>query len=155
MQGMIPPPMPTTLQYLACLEGKLFILSSFNKVIYFYYSVHTRSLVSAPFLELIMGLHRLGSWHVRRLFFLRLLAEVSSSLMYMCQCRNFVIIGACNVGLHVTEVAHDIQAQVAKYIRETLGLVNSYDTWHGTVVFHAVYIVTNPANYSSYIPCLL
>ena len=41
----------------------------------------------------------------------------------------------CNVGLHVVEVAHDIQAQVSKYIRETLGLVNSYDTWHGTVDF--------------------
>ena len=40
-----------------------------------------------------------------------------------------------NIGLHVVEVAHDIQAQVAKYIRETLGLVNSYDTWHGMVVF--------------------
>ena len=40
-----------------------------------------------------------------------------------------------NIGLHVVEVAHDIQAQVAKYIRETLGLVNSYDTWHGIVVF--------------------
>ena len=40
-----------------------------------------------------------------------------------------------NIGLHVVEVAHDIQVQVAKYIRETLGLVNSYDTWHGMVVF--------------------
>ena len=33
----------------------------------------------------------------------------------------------------ITEVAHDIQAQVLKYIRETLGLVNSYVTWHGTI----------------------
>ena len=40
-----------------------------------------------------------------------------------------------NIGLHVVEVAHDIQVQVAKYIRETLGLVNSYDTWHSMVVF--------------------
>ena len=38
-----------------------------------------------------------------------------------------------NVGLHVVEVAHDIQVQVVKYIRETLGLINSYDTWHGEV----------------------
>ena len=36
------------------------------------------------------------------------------------------------------EVAHDIQAQVSKYVGETLGLVNSYDTWHGMVVFLAV-----------------
>ena len=35
---------------------------------------------------------------------------------------------------------------MAKYVRETLGLVNSYDTWHGTAVFRAVYIDTNPAN---------
>ena len=35
-----------------------------------------------------------------------------------------------NFGLHVTEVAHDIQQQVSRFIDE-LGLVNSYDTWHG------------------------
>ena len=40
-----------------------------------------------------------------------------------------------NIGLHVVEVVHDIQAQVDKYIREMLGLVNSYNTWHGMVVF--------------------
>ena len=59
----------------------------------------------------------------------------------MCLCINLWILcklSACNVGVHV-EVAHDIQAQVSKYVRETLGLVNSYDTWHGTVVFLAVY----------------
>ena len=38
-----------------------------------------------------------------------------------------------NIGLHVVEVARDIQTQVAKYIREMLGLVNSYDTCHGKV----------------------
>ena len=47
----------------------------------------------------------------------------------------------CDVGINVIEVAHDIQAQVSKYVRETLGLVNSYDTWHGTVlhVIHSVH----------------
>ena len=35
-----------------------------------------------------------------------------------------------NLGLHVTEVAHDIQQQVSRFVNE-LGLVNSYDTWHG------------------------
>ena len=39
--------------------------------------------------------------------------------------------GMYNVGLKVTEVAHDMQAQVSKYVRDTLKLVNSYDTWHG------------------------
>ena len=29
------------------------------------------------------------------------------------------------------EVAHDMQQQVAKYIRNDMGLLNSYDTWHG------------------------
>ena len=32
-------------------------------------------------------------------------------------------------GLNVTEVGHDMQAQVAKYVTHTL--INSYDTWHG------------------------
>ena len=39
-----------------------------------------------------------------------------------------------HVGIHVVEVTHDIQAQVSKYIRVKLGLVNYYDTWHGMVV---------------------
>ena len=48
----------------------------------------------------------------------------------------------CNVGLRV-EVAHDIQAQVSKYVKETLGLVNFYDTWHGMFirVFPTTYYV--------------
>ena len=33
-------------------------------------------------------------------------------------------------GLQVTEVAHDIQQQVSKYVVSE-GLTNSYDTWHG------------------------
>ena len=33
-------------------------------------------------------------------------------------------------GLQVTEVAHDIQQQVPKYVVSE-GLTNSYDTWHG------------------------
>ena len=38
------------------------------------------------------------------------------------------------IGLNISEVAHDIQAQVSKYVSVTLGLVNSYDTWHGMFV---------------------
>ena len=43
----------------------------------------------------------------------------------------------CNVylinltGLTITEVAHDCQPQVSKYVTEGLPLINSYDTWHG------------------------
>ena len=46
------------------------------------------------------------------------------------------------IGLHVVEIAHDIQVQVAKYIRETLGLVNSYDIWHGIFVFQQHNFIT-------------
>ena len=40
------------------------------------------------------------------------------------------------VGLNVTEVAHDIQQQVSRFITADLSLVNSYDTWHGTAHVH-------------------
>ena len=39
------------------------------------------------------------------------------------------------IGLKVTEVAHDFQIGVKKYVTEELGLVNSYDTWHCNIVF--------------------
>ena len=32
------------------------------------------------------------------------------------------------------EVAHDIQAQVSKYVKSDLKLTNSYDTWHGNAI---------------------
>ena len=55
--------------------------------------------------------------------------------------RNFVWIFVRIVGVKVVEVAHDIQSAVSKYIRETLKLVNSYDTWHGTTyIICVVYI---------------
>ena len=38
------------------------------------------------------------------------------------------------VGLKITEVAHDMQRQVAQYVVKQ-GLVNSYDTWHGTELY--------------------
>ncbi len=48
--------------------------------------------------------------------------------------RNTVIVVVCTrfTGMNVIEVAHDMQAQVAKYVTGTLKVVNSYDTWHGT-----------------------
>ena len=54
---------------------------------------------------------------------------------YLCQISCELSMCDINIGLHIVEVVHDIQAQVAKCIRETLGLVNSYDTWHGIFVF--------------------
>jgi len=32
--------------------------------------------------------------------------------------------------LKVTELAHDYQVGVKKYVYEELGVLNSYDTWH-------------------------
>ena len=64
------------------------------------------------------------------MFCRRLLTEVCSHVRV-----EFHMNGVCAIGLHVVKVAHNIQVQVAKYIRETLGLVNSYDTWHGIFVF--------------------
>lgn len=42
---------------------------------------------------------------------------------------------ACGLGLNVVEVAHDIQAQVARHITSDLSLLNSYDTWHGLCIY--------------------
>ena len=33
--------------------------------------------------------------------------------------------------MNVTEVAHDFQVGVMKFMTEELGVLNSYDTWHG------------------------
>ena len=33
--------------------------------------------------------------------------------------------------MNITEVAHDIQQQVSRYVTGSMGVVNSYDTWHG------------------------
>ena len=35
------------------------------------------------------------------------------------------------VGVNVTEDARDFQVSVMKYVTTELGLLNSYDTWHG------------------------
>ena len=37
----------------------------------------------------------------------------------------------CCLGLNVVEVAHDMQLQVSRYIKQDLKLLNSFDTWHG------------------------
>ena len=47
---------------------------------------------------------------------------------------NYACAFLYNVGLHVTEVAHDIQQQVSRYVTSDLSLVNSYDTWHGNLI---------------------
>eukprot|EP00731_Ephydatia_muelleri_P030530 Em0022g44a len=45
-------------------------------------------------------------------------------------CTKMVLPQVIARGLNITEVAHDYQATIKKYIEE-LGMMNSYDTWHG------------------------
>ena len=35
------------------------------------------------------------------------------------------------VGLEVTEVAHDYQPQIQKFLEKEIQRLNSFDTWHG------------------------
>ena len=37
-----------------------------------------------------------------------------------------------NKGLNIPDVAHDYQATIKQCVQQ-LGMVNSYDTWHGKV----------------------
>eukprot|EP00731_Ephydatia_muelleri_P008112 Em0004g450a len=45
-------------------------------------------------------------------------------------CTKIVLPQVIARGLNITEVAHDYQSTIKKYVQE-LGMVNSYDTWHG------------------------
>ena len=38
------------------------------------------------------------------------------------------------LGLNVMEVAHDMQLKVTQYVTMDLGLLTSYDTWHGDTI---------------------
>ena len=49
-----------------------------------------------------------------------------------------------HVGLNITEVAHDHEPQVTRFVTEELLATNSYDTWHGKL-----YVSTNSAVMSS------
>ena len=108
MHSTIPQPMPTTLRYLSCLEGNT-MFSSSSRLCIFIYSVLTRSLESAPFLELTTLLLRLGSWHVQRSCFHRLLAEIRCITVKIHYKKS-----EYNAGVNITEVAHDIQAQAQR-----------------------------------------
>ncbi|KAL5505739.1 hypothetical protein EMCRGX_G007225 [Ephydatia muelleri] len=46
-------------------------------------------------------------------------------------CTKIVLPQVIARGLNITEVAHDYQATIKQYVQQ-LGMVNSYDTWHGT-----------------------
>eukprot|EP00731_Ephydatia_muelleri_P036853 Em0338g4a len=46
-------------------------------------------------------------------------------------CTKIVLPQVIARALNITEVAHDYQATIKQYVQQ-LGMVNSYDTWHGT-----------------------
>ena len=56
---------------------------------------------------------------------LHLISAIISRSHHICS--SFV-----HVGVKVTEVAHDLQFCVKKFVTEELGVMNSYDTWHGS-----------------------
>ena len=41
---------------------------------------------------------------------------------------------ADTVGLEVTEVAHDYQPQIQKFLEKEIHCLNSFDTWHGNYI---------------------
>ena len=128
---MIPWPMHTTIQCHACLEGVhvelLGFLSSVNRI-FMWHSTHK-----------IVGISTISraapaTAQMRELACTKdVLPQVIDRGEFSCLCQISCELSMCdiNIGLHVVD---DIQAQVAKCIRETLGLVNSYDTWHGIFV---------------------
>ena len=46
-------------------------------------------------------------------------------------------------GLDIREVAHDCSATVSNYITEDLGLINSFDTWHGMCSIAIIGVCSN------------
>jgi len=80
-----------------------------------------------PFHGLTILRLRLGNMSAPKWSFRKFWQEVCTS-MY---CNLCVQVMWTLAGLRVVEVAHDIQQQVSKYVTR-LGLVNSFDTWHGT-----------------------
>ena len=76
-------------------------------------------------MEIIMS-PRLMNWSAQKQLFPKWWHEVS--------CTNNELITMILVvllGLNIVEVAHDMQLQVASYIKQDLKLLNSFDTWHG------------------------
>eukprot|EP00731_Ephydatia_muelleri_P003009 Em0001g3009a len=75
-------------------------------------------------------------------FYQQVVADVAEESMKLLQqhrvaqtrevaCTKIVLPQVIARGLNITEVAHDYQATIKLYVRQ-LGMVNSYDTWHGT-----------------------
>eukprot|EP00731_Ephydatia_muelleri_P033475 Em0030g32a len=57
--------------------------------------------------------------------------KVLNAHVYQHSSTEFVLPQVIAQGLNITEVAHGYQATIKQYVQQ-LGMVNSYDTWHGT-----------------------
>ena len=124
MRGTTPPPTPTILLCLVSLESmtKQFSVINFFHVLCI---VRIRYLVFQPIQGQNTQSPKQESWHVQRMFY-RKLGKKEVCFIYSVLCTYHSLFK----GLTIGEVAHDIQQQVAKHVRNE-GLVNSYDTWHG------------------------
>ena len=66
----------------------------------------------------------------------------SHALVHGVQCSNVLYLiyyFYFNSRVNVTEVAHDYQVSVKKYMTEDLGIIKSYDTWHGKYKYEYYY----------------
>lgn len=77
---------------------------------------------------------KLGNLNVPGLFFHKSWLEVCIFEL-LCWCKLLFC-----TGLNIVEVAHDIQQQVSGYVKR-LGLVNSFDTWHGITYNFAICLI--------------
>ena len=85
-------------------------------------SVHIGLLEFPLFPDSSTELLRPGRWHALRSSYSPRFALVSQLFTRFLS----------NKGLNITEVAHGYQATIKQYVQQ-LGMVNSYDTWHGKV----------------------
>ena len=139
MLGMIPLLMLFIQQYRACLEGNCDVCTMMFNVMSCIFTVHTRLSALALSLDKTTPLLKLEKWLAQRLWYRKWWKEVllSPKVGWICCTTHSTCIV---VGLDVKEVAHDIQRQVAKYVISS-GLTNSFDTWHGIMLYHHDYVL--------------
>ena len=65
----------------------------------------------------------------------KVIADVVARGYFLCYHFNENSFHFSTAGLNVTEVAHDYQPQVSRFVTNELHATNSYDTWHGKVEY--------------------
>ena len=130
MPGTIQHQMHTILLLLVFLEGTVtFVLCIHIQSVYttaplklWGYAQSLKNSVPLPRHEILSAL---------KLCCRRSFSEVLN-WVFSCTLSNHIYAIA---GLNVVEVAHDIQLSVSKYISDSLFLINSFDTWHGELLY--------------------